>query len=128
MPATGKVLMFADVARNLYGHWRFHRLVSGMIVVTGSIVISAMLIYTVLLGIFFAVYYALIAVGIEAPQAVLFTAALVVLTTAGFISFTIFYLRRLRDMPKRLFGKTHVGERVNETIDAFLDGLMEEAH
>lgn len=118
MSAVEKTLVIAGIARGMYGRWRFQRLLSGVMVVTGLTVISSMLVGTMLIGGFYAAYFAFLHYGWEPQIAILLTGALVTSITATFITLTVMCLRRLRQMP--------MASRTSEVVDAFFDGLMTE--
>ena len=119
------MLILADFARSVYGRWRVQRIIAGLVAMTMLIVITAMLICSVLLAGLYGLYILLISSGTLPSEALLLVVGFGLLITLLFIGITYVSIRRLRHMPRRLFGDSILAQRAEEAVDAFLDGLMD---
>jgi hypothetical protein len=117
MRPTGNLLALAGLGRNIYLRWRSQRLLSSVIVVAGLIWITSALVSALLIGGFYAAYQGFLFYGYEPLTALFYVAAMALALTAILIVSIRFYARRL-------FKRMPATNRVTETVDAFLDGLM----
>lgn len=120
------MLIAIGLARRSYGQWHLQRLVSGMIVVASLTIITAMMIGVIIIGGFYAAYFAFVYYGWEPQNALILIGAMAVLAITVFVVIIAKCLRRLREMPAKLLATLPVVARVNEAFDGFLDGLVTE--
>jgi hypothetical protein len=105
------------IAGNVYMRWRSQRLLSSVIVVAGLTWITSAMVSALLIGGFYAAYQAFVYYGLTPLMALFVVATLAILLTAILIASVRFYARRL-------FKRAPATNRVSETVDAFLDGLL----
>ena len=123
MSAAGKVAVIAGLIHSLYGHWRLQRLLSGVMMVVGLTIVTSMLIGMMLIGGFYAAYFALVDYGLGPLQALLLIGLSTLLAVVVLMVALWLYMRR---MPKRLVRASPLMDYANETVDAFFDGFMAE--
>lgn len=123
MPLIEKMLVITGVARGIYGRWRFRQMLHSVLMTAGCGIVTAILIGTMLASSLYAAWSALIHYGMPPERAALLIGLLCVLLTLAFILLTLMSLRRLRDIPNPLFGKSTVSGRFDDVVDAFFEGL-----
>lgn len=102
------------------------RLISGLIVVMGCVMVIAILISAILIATLIGVYISLIHHGVEPYMAALIVAFLSVLIVIFICVATVLYVYHLRQIPKRFLKRSPLASRAMSTLDAFTDGLMAE--
>jgi len=115
MGSVEKLVLAAGVGRNLYGRWRFRRLLAvvamvGILAMTAAILLSALVI-----GGLYAIYVFLLSQGAQFLTALLIAALLAVLLALSLFAMVLHTLRKLR---------ASAATPIQEAADAFLDGLL----
>jgi len=120
------LIALATIAQNIYSRWIFRHLLYGMIAIAALTIITGVMVSAILIGIFYAAYQALLNLGVAPLSATLCTTGLATVVALLFIFITIVFLRRLREMPKRLLQKKTPGvSQAGDVIDAFFTGFLE---
>ena len=126
-----KLLVFATLGRKAYGKWLFQRMleravlligVTRAIVAVGIIFIIAILLSALLIGLLLGAYTALVHGGLSPSLAMLIISIATLLIIGMLVLLAQHFIRQL---PRMLAPQSHITARINDTINAFLDGFME---
>jgi len=121
-----KLLAIASLGQRAYGRWLFQRLLSGIIVVAGLTIVVAVMVSAMLVGGFYAAYFALLHYGTAPQVAMVIIGISAILTTVTLVILTLMCLHHLRRMPRTLLKQSPLTSRAMDTLNAFTDGLMAE--
>ena len=119
-----KLLAIAGLGQKVYGRWLFQHLLSGIIVVVGLTIVTAIMVSATLIGSLIAAYYMLLQHGTEPYLAMIIIGVSGVLTIVILVLLTLASLYHLRQMPRTLLEKSPLTSGVMATLNAFTDGLM----
>ena len=119
-----KLLVIAGLGQKLYGRLLFQRVASAVIMAMGLTIMASIMVSAMLIGIFYAVYLALLYHGIGQMMAMLIISALVMVLTTLLIVLIRTCLRNLRQMPRTLLKQSPLASRAMDALNAFSDGLM----
>jgi len=120
------LLILAALGQKVYGRWLFSRLIPGIIMVAGLILVTAIMVSAALIAALGVCYIALVHYGV-APYAAIITVALLTILSIVVLTFAcISCLRRLRHMPRTLLGQSPLTSRAKNALDEFINGLMAE--
>jgi len=121
-----KLLAIVDLSQRVYGKWLLKRLLPGILIVAGLIVVVGCMASALLVAALIGVYYALLYYGIGQTLAVMITIILAILIMAALVALIRAYLIYLRRMPKKLLTESPLTSHACKLLDAFADGLMAE--
>lgn len=119
-----KLLAIASLGQRAYGRRLSQKLVSGMILIAGLVIVIALLVSAMLIGGLTLTYFTLLQYGIAPVTAIIIIAILTLLTIMVLILLTLSCLHRLRQMPRSLFRHSPFLSRVTDVVEAFTAGLM----
>lgn len=117
MHPSEKLLLIVGLGRNVYGRWKFQRMLSAALTAAVLAVIAAVLLAGLALGALYAAYLYGVARGIEPFYALMATG------TAGLFLIFILLLAIRQALSHLRFP---AGTRLNDAVDAFFDGLFSE--
>jgi len=119
-----KLLAIAGLTQRAYGRWLFQRLLSGIIVVAGLTIVTSIMVSAMLVGGFYAAYFALLHYGMQPQVAMIVIGTSAGLTIVILVILTLACLLHLRRMPRALLKRLPLTSHVMDTLNAFSDGLM----
>jgi hypothetical protein len=118
MNTTEKLLFGASLGRNVYGRWKFKRVMAALVTIIALAFTAAVIISLLAIGGSYAAYLYFIDLG-ATPMSALLIISLIILVLALFV--TLMIQRRMHAL-KSPMSSTPIGE----AVDAFLDGLLGE--
>ncbi len=121
-----QLLAVITLVQRTYGRWLFRRLLSGMIVVAGLVLTTAIMVSAALMVGLYAAYIALINAGFEPQMAVLMVCGMTIFAAVLLIIATLAYLRHLRQVPQNIIKKSPITSLPSDALDAFIAGLLTE--
>jgi hypothetical protein len=121
-----QLLALINLVQRTYGRWLFRRLLSGMIVVAGLVLTTAIMVSAALIAGLYAAYIALINSGFEPQIAVLLVCGIAVVAAAILVTVTCAYLHHLRQVPQSIIKKSPITSLPSDALDAFISGLLTE--
>lgn len=121
-----QLLALITLLQRTYGRWLFRRLLSGMIVVAGLVLTTAIVASAALMIALYAAYLAFINQGFAPQSAVLIVCTITIIAAAMLITATCVYLRHLRQTPQNIIKKTPITSLPGDALDAFIAGLLTE--
>jgi hypothetical protein len=119
-----KILIITGLVQRIYSKWLFQHLLFGVIIISGLIVVIAIMVSALLIGSLMAVYFILLSYGIGQTVAIIVTAVSALLVIMLLIIITLLYLQHLRKTPKNLLKKSPLASSAKDTLDSFIAGLM----
>ena len=119
-----KILTIISLTQRIYGRWLSQQLLSSIIAIVGLIIVIAIMVSAALIGGLITSYFSLRYYGVEPQTAIISVAILTVATIVVLIILALFFLQRLRQMPKTLLKQSPLTSRAMTTLDAFTDGFM----
>lgn len=119
-----KLLAIAGLGQKVYGRWLFQHLLSGIIVVAGLTIVTAIMVSATLIGSLIAAYLMLLQHGTEPYLAMIIIGISGVLTVVILVLLTLASLYHLRQMPRTMLERSPLTSGVMATLNAFTDGLM----
>ena len=117
-----KLLVFATLGRKAYSKWLFQRMITRAIAIVALIFIIAILISALLIGLLFTAHTALLHGGVAPPMAIL-VISMITLLLIGMLGMLAQHF--VRQLPRMLAPQSPITARINDTINAFMDGFME---
>ncbi len=129
MSILPKLLAIASLGHAAYGNWVSQQLLVRIIglagLAAGLAIVLSIMVSAMLVGCLYGVYFALIQVGTEQHWAMLITGISTLVVIVALVLLLLVCLRRLRRMPGTLLNQPPITARAMDTVDAFMNGLME---
>lgn len=117
------LLAIANLGQRAYGRWLFQRLLSGIIVVAGLVMVTAMMISALLVGGLYVSYITLLHYGVGSDMAMMVVALSAVLIIVMLVILTLSCLHHLHQIPKTLFKQALSPSHTSAVLCAFFDGF-----
>jgi hypothetical protein len=113
--------MLASFGRGMYGKWRFRRFISEAATIAALTVAFMVMVSALVIGGLYGIFLVLVNYGLEPGQAALSVAGI---TLAIIIGLALAIRAHIRKMLKKPAASIRLHETVDDTVDAFLNGLL----